>query len=397
MSDTLASPESIPNRDIPEPIKREVRLRCGFGCVLCGRPLYQYEHMEGWAKVHRHVASEITLLCDDHERERTNGLLPIEMVRAADKDPYNKRTGVSKPYDLHYEGDVSLLVIGGNKFGMTHVHDGSQLVGVAIDDEPLLGFTFEDGRLFLTARDYDDDNRLIFRIEKNELLYSVEPWDIRFEGRNLTIREGHGQFLIDLLFETPCQVVVRRGRFQKNGLAVLVSPDQLCYANTRATLRGADVVASTGVAINSPNCPRPAGISFPAINRGAVNREAVERWMAELRETKDSSAKGNGDGQEPSDGIEQEFRRLADVWRAETEMCSSVSKNIKHPAYQAIIKMGEPALRFILRELQDHPDLWFPALKAIAKTSPVPPEQSTDPKLAREAWLLWGRKHGWIK
>src|SRR5207248_2332597 len=32
-------------------MKREIRQRCGFGCVLCGRPLYTYEHMEGWARV----------------------------------------------------------------------------------------------------------------------------------------------------------------------------------------------------------------------------------------------------------------------------------------------------------------------------------------------------------
>jgi adenine-specific DNA-methyltransferase len=95
--------------------------------------------------------------------------------------------------------------------------------------------------------------------------------------------------------------------------------------------------------------------------------------------------------------LEKRFQELVKQWRTETEMISSVSKIIKHPAYQAIINMGGPALRLILRELQDQPDLWFPALKAIAKTSPVPPEQRSDPKLAREAWLLWGRKHGWIK
>lgn len=25
------------SRDIPDPIKRDVRQRCGFGCVICGK------------------------------------------------------------------------------------------------------------------------------------------------------------------------------------------------------------------------------------------------------------------------------------------------------------------------------------------------------------------------
>jgi hypothetical protein len=35
------------SRDIPLPIEREVRKRCGFGCVVCGLPLHTY------AKVHK--------------------------------------------------------------------------------------------------------------------------------------------------------------------------------------------------------------------------------------------------------------------------------------------------------------------------------------------------------
>ena len=91
-------------RDIPEPIKRQVRQRCGFGCVVCGLPLFEFEHLKGWANVQRHVAEEITLLCDRHHREKTSGLLPIADIEAADASPFNFRTGVSAPYDLHFRG-----------------------------------------------------------------------------------------------------------------------------------------------------------------------------------------------------------------------------------------------------------------------------------------------------
>ena len=80
--------------------------------------------------------------------------------------------------------------------------------------------------------------------------------------------------------------------------------------------------------------------------------------------------------------------RLADLWRKETGVYSSVSKKLQHPAYRKIIGMGDKALPWILRELQDHPAAWFEALRAIARQSPVPPEDRTDPKKARAAWLI---------
>ncbi len=68
------------SRNIPLPIQREVRQRCGFGCVICGFPLYEYDHLKGWPNVQEHIASDITLLCDKHHREATSGLLPREKV-----------------------------------------------------------------------------------------------------------------------------------------------------------------------------------------------------------------------------------------------------------------------------------------------------------------------------
>lgn len=97
------------------------------------------------------------------------------------------------------------------------------------------------------------------------------------------------------------------------------------------------------------------------------------------------------------DVLAREFAEHVNRWRDETGMVSSVTVIINHPSYQAIIKMGEPALPLILRELRDRRGLWFPALKTIAKFSPVPVEQQSNPKLAREAWLAWGRKTGLIE
>ena len=105
-----------PREDIPLPMQRKVRQRCGFGCVICGLPLYEYDHIFGWADTREHMAEEITLLCDKHHREKTSGLLPVEMVIEANSSPHNLRSGVSKPYDLHFSGSECEISIGGNRF-----------------------------------------------------------------------------------------------------------------------------------------------------------------------------------------------------------------------------------------------------------------------------------------
>lgn len=50
----MVEKKNINSRNIPLSIQRKVRQRCGFGCVICGMPLYEYEHMAEWAQVKRH-------------------------------------------------------------------------------------------------------------------------------------------------------------------------------------------------------------------------------------------------------------------------------------------------------------------------------------------------------
>jgi len=57
---------------IPDPVKRTIRQRCGFGCVICGLPIYEYDHIFGYKNETGHIVEEITLLCDHHHKLKTN-------------------------------------------------------------------------------------------------------------------------------------------------------------------------------------------------------------------------------------------------------------------------------------------------------------------------------------
>ncbi len=96
------------------------------------------------------------------------------------------------------------------------------------------------------------------------------------------------------------------------------------------------------------------------------------------------------------DVLEQQFHLLADQWRRETGMLSSISRKAMHPTYQRIIGMGDKAVTPILRQLQKQLDHWFWALNAITGENPVPQESAGDLRQMADAWILWGKKKGYI-
>jgi hypothetical protein len=99
---------------------------------------------------------------------------------------------------------------------------------------------------------------------------------------------------------------------------------------------------------------------------------------------------------EPPAELERLFARLAEQWREEMAVYSSVTKKALHPAYQRIIGMGPAALPLIFRELERQPDHWFWALRAITGENPVRPEDAGNLGKMTGAWLAFAREHGYL-
>jgi hypothetical protein len=94
--------------------------------------------------------------------------------------------------------------------------------------------------------------------------------------------------------------------------------------------------------------------------------------------------------------IAARFAELAETWRRETAVISSTTEMAMHPAYQQIIGMGPAAVPLILRELEERPAHWFWALKAITSADPVQPEDRGRLRQMTQAWLEWGKEHGYV-
>jgi hypothetical protein len=214
--------------------------------VICGIPIYEYDHMIDWATTHRHRAKEITLLCPSHHSEKTKGLLPIGKVQEADRNPANRQGSMTPGYVLHYGEEEVTFQLGDVAF--TH-RAMEPYAAIVVDQLVLLGARVEDGHYLLNVNMLDDANRQLVTIQDNELVFSTASWDVEFSGRRLTFRTGSGQIALSIRFAPPGLVALERGRFFCNGVGVVVRPDGFRVSNLKFSMAGLTMIAPIGLAL----------------------------------------------------------------------------------------------------------------------------------------------------
>jgi hypothetical protein len=208
-------------KEVTDPTKRVVRQRCGFGCVICGRPIYEYDHMYGYTPETADDPVGITLLCDNHHKEKTNKLLPLDKVLAANESPINIQNGVSDPFAVHYAGEQFTVNIGPGTFTGT----GKYLCAFLWRDEEVIAFNLTDeGQLLLTVNLRDRSGNLALSIIDNEMVYSIDPWDVEYVGRTLTVRQALGDIMFELFFEPPSSISLTRATLVNEDVTVKISP-----------------------------------------------------------------------------------------------------------------------------------------------------------------------------
>jgi hypothetical protein len=240
------------NRKIPDPIKREVRKRCGFGCVICGCPIYEYDHMMDWAIYKRHVASEITLLCSQHHTEKTSGLLPLEKVLEANKTPYNLRKGISKPYNLHFYGKKAFIGFGNDEIDINDNGGAfSQVILFLIHGMPLFECLIQDDTLNLSLILFDKNGKLALQIINNELIIKSDVWDIYFIGNKLKVNKKHHDVMMEIEFKAPNKLIIRKGTFYYKNIEIKISKEGISITNLSNGSNAKARLISTGFYANS--------------------------------------------------------------------------------------------------------------------------------------------------
>ncbi len=198
---------STPRPPIDSEMKREIRQRCKFGCVMCGSPVFDYEHMTGYT-ITGHVADDITLLCPMHHREKTAGRLPTAIVRRANDVPHNQDRKRGTKHPTYFDGEI-LNVELGNVWYSCAAPEGGTVAAVIIDGEPIVSVRREDDALLLSAVLRDENNRPMVAIKDGQLMHSLEHWDVEYVGQSLTVRRAQCDPSLRIRFDSDCFVIER--------------------------------------------------------------------------------------------------------------------------------------------------------------------------------------------
>ncbi|MFV5349047.1 HNH endonuclease [Acinetobacter baumannii] len=173
------------SRNIPSEIKREIRKRDSFGCILCAFPIVEYEHVDPEFKdAKEHLVEGITILCPTCHTKVTNKLISKDLIKEAIKNPRAKV--LSEVRDkLLFTRSHPTVTIGGAKFVRCDIP-------LLYRNMNLISITNEDGNFFLNALLFDSQGNQTLAIIDNEWIVKTEDiWDLEAIGNRVTIREKH--------------------------------------------------------------------------------------------------------------------------------------------------------------------------------------------------------------
>lgn len=170
------------SRNIPADIKRKIRQVCGYGCVVCGSAIYQYEHIDPeFHEAKEHDSENMALLCGACHTKVTQKYWSKAKIKEARRNPFciiNKKS--------HFEFDVSadlIIKIGNNEFiNLEKIIeiDGISILSIFPPEE-------EGSPPRISAQFFDRNNRNIAYIEENEWYGLIEAFDIETIGGRFSI------------------------------------------------------------------------------------------------------------------------------------------------------------------------------------------------------------------
>lgn len=231
------------SRAIPLPIKREIRKRCGFGCVVCGIGIYQYEHiLPEFKDAATHNPRCITLLCGSCHDKVTRGIWSKDKIIKANEKPSCIKRGYSRDI-LDLDGQQAEV-----HFGNTIFIDTKRIL--MYEDQVLLAIsppTLDGEPNKLSGIFCDDNSEEIFRIVENEWIGPITNWDIEMKGKHLIIRREHGNIALHIELKPPNIFKIKRLKMSFGGSSLTIKPNGVIEAKSAI---GGTMRLKSGLSIN---------------------------------------------------------------------------------------------------------------------------------------------------
>jgi hypothetical protein len=210
-------------RYVPKEVRREVRQRCGFGCVRCGLAYYDFEHFDpDFKDALRHDPNGITLLCMQCNQKRARGTLSAETVARADKNPRCKQDGfASESFDFGPNG-ITVNFAGSKYFNCRVILRiaGVDVLSIRKPDaagEPML----------LSGLFSDITGATTLKIEDNVWTAGDDNWDVEVVGRITTIFRAPNDIALQIKMDPPCSISIQKIQMEIEGYYLLGNEEVL--------------------------------------------------------------------------------------------------------------------------------------------------------------------------
>lgn len=175
---------------ISSEIKRLVRQKCGFGCVICRCPIYDYDHLQDYSKVKEHTAENIVLLCPTCHRKKTNKLIDVSVIERAIEGVKNNSFTRPDPFPQ----GIKKISLGNNDISM------SKGTPFFIHGFGEIRFEYNNG-ILLSGYFLDGKGKPAIIFEDNEYIVSVDVWDLEYVGHTLTFRDAIRKVFVSIEFD----------------------------------------------------------------------------------------------------------------------------------------------------------------------------------------------------
>lgn len=206
---------TIENRPpIPEMIKREVRQKCKFACVVCRSPIYDYEHLVDYAICREHTTENIFLICPNCHRKKRNKMISREQILKSFDNIKNEDK--TKP-DFIFNESFSLFL------GSVNIKSFQGYLFNILDRDYFKVTKNAENKVIIDAKLYDNKGNIAISIEKSEYTLFTDKWDITHEGGVITFRESLGKIFLVVTFNQENKSISVEGKFllEENNLLTI--------------------------------------------------------------------------------------------------------------------------------------------------------------------------------
>lgn len=208
------------SRTIPLHIKKDVRRRSKFGCVVCRSGIYQYEHIDPEFKdAKKHDPNKICCLCGSCHDKVTRGQWSKETINA-NYHEIQRSENVQRPTDFFdFRSSNTKL-----KFGNLIMNCSPKIVFKCYDSiifsiEP--GSKIETGKI--SAIFSDEFGKKVFEIKHNEWIGPTSLYDLEIVKNIFKLRLPSGKIALQLRLNPPSEVIIEKLDMRYRDIHLLIS------------------------------------------------------------------------------------------------------------------------------------------------------------------------------